>query len=91
MININFQIKLGTATRRSWKFLKIIEELLPVVEKYIEGAEKLNFETVLNQTGIEIRSAGNGIKLNVKSKPGGREKDLLDKLGYNNWRKFLNK
>lgn len=64
-------------------------ELVPVVENYIKGAEKIDLKRDLNATGIEAIPSNNGQKLQIKAKLSGREKDLLNKLGYNNWRKSL--
>ena len=67
--------------------LKSYKELNPVIERHIKAANKLIWETDFDQTGIE-KSSG---KLKVKAKASRREKDLLNKLGYNNWRKLLRK
>ncbi|CAN5405598.1 hypothetical protein BH20ACI1_BH20ACI1_06980 [soil metagenome] len=72
--------------------LKVFEnyaELQTVVEKYIKGTEKINWQTDLESVGIQISETDFNTKLNIKSKLNGRQKDLLDKLGYNNWRKIL--
>ncbi|MEO6589339.1 MAG: M1 family aminopeptidase [Pyrinomonadaceae bacterium] len=71
--------------------LESYKELAPVINAHIKGSEKLNFEKDLEQTGLEISSNGSDIKLQVKETLSGREKDFLDKLGYNNWRKILSK
>ena len=64
-------------------------ELVPIVEKYIKGADKINLAKDLDATGIEAVSEGNGQKLQIKAKLDKREKDLLNKLGYNSWRDLL--
>lgn len=61
--------------------------LIPIVEKHIKNANKLNWEKDFASAGIERTDAG----IKVKAKPNGRERDLLNKLGYNNWRKLLRK
>ncbi|MBP6004385.1 MAG: hypothetical protein KA746_13210 [Pyrinomonadaceae bacterium] len=63
-------------------------ELVPLVERYITGAEPFDWSSELALAGIEQTGVSPGIKLNVTSKPTGRQKDLLDRLGYNNWRKL---
>ena len=65
------------------------KELLPIIEDYVKGAEKLDFAKYLQQTGIEILPNGANIKLQTKAKLTRGEKDFLNKLGYNNWRKIL--
>ncbi|HVE57876.1 MAG TPA: hypothetical protein VNB22_13675 [Pyrinomonadaceae bacterium] len=62
-------------------------ELRPIVEKYIKGTENITWQTDLDAIGIESATENFTTKLKVKANPNGRQKDLLDKLGYNNWRK----
>ena len=69
------------------RFFDGYDALSPIIEDYVKGLEKLNFERYLQQTGIEILPVGTNIKLKVKDGLSKREKDFLDKLGYNNWRK----
>jgi predicted metalloprotease with PDZ domain len=70
--------------------LNILEsrgELKSIVERYIKGTQDIAWQTDLESAGIESATENFSTKLNVKAKPSGRQKDLLDKLGYNNWRK----
>lgn len=62
-------------------------ELRPIIEKYIKGTENIVWQTDLDAIGIESATENFATKLKVKADPNGRQKDLLDKLGYNNWRK----
>lgn len=74
--------------------LSILEadaELRPIVERYIKGAEKIDWRADLEAAGIQQSGESFPARLAVKSKLGGRQKDLLDKLGYNNWRKLVPK
>ncbi|MEP7038561.1 MAG: hypothetical protein ABI891_09460 [Acidobacteriota bacterium] len=64
-------------------------ELQTVVEKYIKGTEKINWRMDLESVGIELSGNDFNTKLNIKAKLNKRQKDLLNKLGYNNWRKIL--
>ena len=64
-------------------------ELRPIVEKYIKSAENITWHTDLEAVGIEAREENSFTKLGVKSKLNRRQKDLLDELGYNNWRKIV--
>ena len=68
--------------------LKSNPNLVPIVEKYIAGSDKLEWASELAGAGIEDTDAGPLTSLRVKEKLNGRQKDLLDKLGYNNWRKL---
>ena len=70
------------------KILQSRAELCPIVEKYIVGAEKIDWKNDLSVFGIESSEENSTTKLQIKTKLNGREKDLLDKLGYNNWRKL---
>jgi hypothetical protein len=45
----------------------------------------------LDSFGIEAGKNEFGTVLKVSGKLSGRQKDLLDKLGYNQWRKLLQK
>ncbi len=69
--------------------LESYAELPPIIEKYIKGTEKINWRTDLESIGIEDLESDSNTKLTVKSKLNKRQKDLLNKLGYNNWRKIL--
>lgn len=71
--------------------LKNYAELQTVVEKYISGAEKINWQADLESVGIKASETDSVVKLAVKAKLSGKQKDLLNELGYNNWRKILGK
>ncbi len=73
------------------KILKNYSELNSVIEKYIAGAEKINWETSLESLGIETNEENLKTKLSVKKKLNGKQKHLLIELGYNNWRKLSDK
>ncbi|HRI03785.1 MAG TPA: hypothetical protein PLL77_08590 [Pyrinomonadaceae bacterium] len=62
-------------------------ELVPVIDRIITGADKFEWPALLSAAGIEVVTANSTSALRVIAKPSGRQKDLLDKLGYNNWRK----
>lgn len=62
-------------------------ELVPVIDRMITGADKFEWSALLAAAGIEVVTANSTPALRVVAKPSGRQKDLLDKLGYNNWRK----
>lgn len=73
------------------QILETYAELRPIVERYIKGAEKINWQANLQSFGIESNGENFPTKLDVKSKLTSRQKDLLNDLGYNNWRKLLPK
>jgi len=67
------------------------KELRPIAEKYIKGAGKVDWQTDLEAIGIEATETNSFTKLSVKAKLDSRQKSLLDDLGYNNWRKIVQK
>ncbi len=62
-------------------------ELNSIVEKYIRGAGKIEWTADLASAGIEVREENSFARLKIVEKLRGRQKDLLNELGYNNWRK----
>ncbi len=62
-------------------------ELVPIIDRMITGADKFEWAAMLAAAGVELVPANSTPALRVVAKPSGRQKDLLDKLGYNNWRK----
>ena len=68
--------------------MKRYPELIPITERYVTGAEKLDWASSVKAAGIDA-DAKDG-RLSVSTKLSGRQKDLLDKLGYNSWRKLAN-
>ena len=77
--------------RRLSTFWKITPNFAPIVARYIKGAEKLDWQTDLESIGIETNGENFPSRLTVKSKLKARQKDLLNELGYNNWRKLSQK
>lgn len=69
------------------EILKSFPELDLVVKNYIEGNSKIEWQNDLTMVGLIL----DGRQLKVVDAPNGRQKDLLDKLGYNHWRKLLQK
>jgi predicted metalloprotease with PDZ domain len=63
-------------------------ELVRIVDSYVTGVDKIEWTSDLAAAGIEDIDPGPITNLRVKEKLGGRQKTLLDKLGYNNWRKL---
>ena len=73
------------------KIFNEYSELDSTIEKYIVGAEKTNWNTDLETVGIEATEEQSVLRLRVKAKLSGKQKDLLNELGYNNWRKMSGK
>ena len=68
--------------------LKENPRLIPIVEKYVTGVEKIQWDADLTTAGLEDSDNSMITSLRVKEKLNGRQKAMLDKLGYNNWRKL---
>jgi len=83
----NFSAQRQDGNTAVLNILQSHKELEIIVEKYVKGAENIVWQTDLEAIGIESATENFATKLKVKANPNGRQKDLLDKLGYNNWRK----
>ena len=59
-----------------------------IVLKYVTGTDRIDWTNRLAVAGISDVDAGPSTTLKVNEKLSGRQKTLLDKLGYNNWRKL---
>jgi len=59
-----------------------------VFQRYVEGSEQVDWASDLVSAGIESKPTGRSTTLSVAAKPSGRQKEILDRLGYNNWRKI---
>ncbi len=71
--------------------LKNYPEIALIINNYIIGTKIIDWNRDLETLGIISEKEGFRVKLRVLDKPNGRQKDLLDKLGYNRWRKILQK
>ena len=60
-------------------------ELIPIVDQNINGSGAIDWQPLLKPAGLEADVGG---RLTVSARLSGNQKDLLDKLGYNNWRKL---
>jgi predicted metalloprotease with PDZ domain len=63
----------------------------PLIQRYVDGAEVVDWTADLATAGIESVQTGRATALKVAAKPNGRQKAILDRLGYNNWRKTGNR
>ncbi|MCW5962365.1 MAG: hypothetical protein KIS76_19545 [Pyrinomonadaceae bacterium] len=69
------------------KLLTSEPELKAISDSYVTGSRQIDLRPALTVFGlVQVRRTGNTEFL-LKAKPTKRQKDLLDKLGYNNWRK----
>lgn len=68
------------------KLLRSRTELAGIVDRYIEGKEAVVWQADLRAAGIESTEQNSNTTLRVTAKLSGSQRDLLEKLGYNNWR-----
>ncbi|MEP6787150.1 MAG: hypothetical protein ABJB40_01870 [Acidobacteriota bacterium] len=70
---------------------RLHSELIPIIDRNITGSESIDWSTYLKAAGLEAEVRDQLTNLKVTAKPTSRQKDLLDKLGYNSWRKLTSK
>ncbi len=63
-------------------------ELSSIVEDQLKADKAINWDEYLSLTGMEFQKTSGSGKIVIKKDLRGREKALLDKLGYNSWRKL---
>ena len=71
--------------------LRSHSELVPVIDRNITGSESIDWTVLLKAAGLEAVVKDQMTNLKVTAKPTSRQKDLLDKLGYNSWRKLTSR
>src|SRR5258706_1751983 len=64
--------------------LRSHDELIPIIDRSITGSESIDWTALLKTSGLEAEIKDQLTKLKVTAKPSARQRDLLDKLGYNN-------
>ena len=57
------------------------------VTQFVNGTGTINWANELSSVGIEAFSEPGLTRLTVSAKPSSSQRKLLDKLGYNNWRR----
>jgi hypothetical protein len=62
-------------------------ELKPIVEKYIAGNAEIDWAETIASAGLLSEERNRTTVLKTVEKPSGRQKAILDRLGYNAWRK----
>jgi predicted metalloprotease with PDZ domain len=70
------------------KILRGYPELVPIIDRTVTGNGYIVWEPLLSPVGLETEARGRSQHLGPVAKPSGRQRDLLDKLGYNSWRKL---
>lgn len=69
--------------------LRTYPELQVVLNNYVEGKLSIQTQNEILPFGLEVKPKGFGVEFKVAENLSGKQQDLLDKLGYNNWRKLL--
>ncbi len=68
--------------------LKTVVTNPTLIDRYVSGVEIIDWSAELAAAGIQSKQAGRTTTLAVAAKLNGRQKEILDRLGYNNWRKI---
>lgn len=74
--------------------LKLFEAdpgLASLATDHIRGAKPIEWTGIIDAAGLENDPGTSRTGLRIKAKLTGKQKALLDKLGYNNWRKLTRK
>jgi len=72
----------------STEVLKTVIGQNAILDRYVFGADAIEWTGQLAAAGIESKQTGRTTTLSTAAKPNGRQKEILDRLGYNNWRKL---
>ena len=59
-----------------------------IAADHIRGAKPIDWNGIIEIAGLETGPGTSSGGLRIKPKLTGKQKALLDKLGYNNWRKL---
>jgi predicted metalloprotease with PDZ domain len=73
------------------ELLRSHAELKRIIDRNITGSESIDWNNLIADAGLQAETVSQTTQLKVMAKPSGRQKDLLDRLGYNYWRKLLRK
>ena len=59
----------------------------PLIARYVQSTEQIDIDRALQVAGIDLVKNGPSYSLKVMARPDRRQREMLDKLGYNNWRR----
>lgn len=82
------------ATNGNDAILKLMEadpHLAEIARDHVRGSKAPDWPAVLEAAGLENDPSTSRVRLRVKARLTGRQKAVLDKLGYNNWRRLTQK
>jgi predicted metalloprotease with PDZ domain len=91
LIKTVFQENRGPSSRNGndavLSVLNANKELKPVVDSTIMGSSVIDWNVLLRAAGLEMETRGQNVRIKVAEHRSGRQEEVLDRLGYNNWRK----
>ncbi len=61
-------------------------ELVPFVDSLITGNDRFEFTPLLKDAGLEVVQTGSNSSIRAVVRPNGKQKDMLKRLGSENWR-----
>jgi hypothetical protein len=61
---------------------------LPEITEYVRSGRQIDWANELRPAGLEVITKGGVTTIGVTAKPTSSQRRILDKLGYNNWRKM---
>ena len=73
------------------EILKSYDGVGRLMDEYVNGSRTIDWRPFLSAAGLETDSASPLANLRVQTRLNGRQKAVLDKLGYNSWRKLVRK
>jgi predicted metalloprotease with PDZ domain len=68
--------------------LSTYKELKPIADGSIAGSSPIDWKSLLPAAGLQIGTRDQKMRIAVADKLSGSQKEVLDRLGYNNWRKL---
>jgi predicted metalloprotease with PDZ domain len=68
------------------KILRLQPELRPIVDNSITNSRTIDWPDLLRSGGLEMYTRDQLVRIKVVDKPSSRQREVLDRLGYNNWR-----
>lgn len=78
---------------RSLLAIEAVKPMFPtsLFKRNVEGSDEVEWTADLASAGIESKQTGRTTTLSVATKLRGQQKAILDRLGYNNWRRAGNR
>lgn len=70
------------------ELMRSFPELRPVASSVIDSGDAVDWADAIAAAGLEYTAGGGTARLKVTNKLSGQQRRILDKLGYNNWRRM---